>query len=232
MKWYEKLGYVENPFNTEKGVFIDKSVHLQEPAEELAYNITAGNMMAIEGPPGTGKTTLLYTAIERFRGERNVVYIDCSKKDVDIRKLMQGKYGIIGKLFGILPKKMVLLLDNFSKLSKKDIERVKYYYDNNHIRSVIFAGDVSQLPENVLDRVGGRIIQLKQLSSDDAAELVKNRLGSFEFLPEKITRKIYKKSSGDAKAFLENCTKACEEAVRSGAEMVSEEHINATGGRK
>lgn len=232
MKWYEKYGYVNDPFATDKGVFIDKSVHLQEPADELAYNIAAGNMMVIEGPSGTGKTTLLYTAIERFRGERKVVYLDCSRKDVDIKKLMQGRYGLLGKLFDLTPKNMVLLLDNFSHLSKKDIERVKYYYDNNYIRSIIFAGDASHLPENVLDRVGGRIMHLKPLSAYDAAELVKNRLGSFEFLPEKIAKKIYKKSKGDARTFLENCTKACEAAMHAGAETVSEQHLKATGGKK
>ncbi len=225
MSWYEKHGYMEDPLNTEKGAFIDKSVSLQAPSEEIAYNIEAGNLVVIEGAPGTGKTTLLCSTIEKFRGEKKVVYVDCNKNHVYIKKLLQGKYGILGKLLNLTPKNMVLLLDNFSKLSKKDVERVKYYYDNNHIRSIVFAGDSTELPDNVLDRVGNRIIRLKPLTADDAIALVKNRLGSLDFLPEKVVRQIYQKSGSDARIFLEKCRKACEEATKKAADVVSEAHV-------
>ena len=232
MRWYEEHGYIEDPFSPKRGAFVEQSVNLKEPADELVYNIEAGNMVLVDGPTGTGKTTLLFSAIEKFKGERKVIYFDCSKDEVDIKKLMQNKYGFIGRLFNLTPKNMVLLLDNFKALSKKDLERVKYDYDTNHIRSLVFAGDGAELPENIRDRIGNRVIRLKALAVDDAVELVKNRLGSLDFLPEKIIKKIYAKSKKNAITFLEKCAKICQAATEAGADVVGTGHLTALGGKR
>jgi len=232
MKWYEDQGYIEDPFSTKKGAFIEQSVNLKGPADELAYNIEAGNMVLVDGPKGTGKTLLLFSAIEKFEGERKVIYFDCSKDDVDIKKLMQNKYGIIGKILNLTPKGMVLMLDNFKALSKKDLERVKYYFDNNYLRSIVFAGNGAELPENIRDRIGNRVIRLKVLAAKDAVELVRNRLGSLDFLPEVMIKKIYAKSKKNAVVFLEKCGKVCQAAAAAGAEVVGDENLKAIGGGK
>lgn len=229
MSWYEIHGYMEDPFSTKNSAFIEQSVNLKEPSEELAYNIEAGNMALIEGPKGTGKTTLLFSAIERFKGERKVIYFDCSKDEVNIKNLMQNKYGALGRLLNLTPKGMVLLLDNFKALSRKEIERAKYYFDNNYLRSIVFAGNGAELPENVRDRIGNRIIKLKPLGAKDAVELVKNRLGSLDFLPEKIIKKIYRGSRKDTVVFLKKCAKACQAATDAMADTVAEEHLRAAG---
>lgn len=232
MNWYEEHGYIEDPFSTKKGAFVEQSVNLKEPSDELVYNIEAGNMVLVDGPTGTGKTTLLFSAIEKFEGERKVIYFDCSKDEVDIKKLMQNKYGIIGRLFNLTPKNMVLMLDNFKVLNKKDLERVKYYYDNNHIRSLVFAGNGVELPDNIRDRIGNRVIRLKALAVDDAVELVRNRLGSLDFLPEKIIKKIYAKSKKNAITFLEKCAKICQAATEAGADVVGTRHLSALGDKR
>ncbi len=228
MNWYENHGYVEDPFSTKKGAFIEHSVNLSEPAEELTYHIEAGNMVLVEGAEGTGKTALLFTAIERFKGEKKIIYFDCSKDTVDVKSIMQKKYGVLGKLLNITPKGMVMMLDNFTKLDRKDVERVKHYFDNNYIRSVIFTGSASSLPENVRDRIGNNVIKLKLLSANDAVQLVKNRLGSLDFLPEKTIKKIHKKAGKDVKNFLEQCGKACAAADEAGADSVTEEHMRSS----
>jgi len=225
MKWYEDQGYIENPFDTHKGAFIEQSVNLNGPTEELVYNIEAGNIVLVDGPKGTGKTTLLFSAIDKFKGERKVIYFDCGSDDANIKKLMQNKYGIIGRLLNLTPKGMVLMLDNFKNMSKKDIELAKYYFDNNYLRSIVFAGNGTKLPENIRDRIGSRIIKLKLLTAQDAVELVKNRLGSFEFLPEKIIKKIFKKSKKDTTTFFKNCSKACQKATEEGDDVVTEKHL-------
>ena len=224
MNWYEHHGYAEDPFKVSDGP-IDKAVNLNKPTSELLYNVEAGNMVVIEGGKGTGKTTLLSAVIEHFRGERKVVYFDCSKDDVDIKKLMQGKYGVIGRLFNLTPKGMVLLLDNFKGVSKKEMERAKFFYDNNYIRSIVFTGTASNLAENIADRVGERIIKLKALGVNDAVELVKNRLGTLDFLSAKIVKKLHKKSKSDTVLFLENCSKACAAATKAGDKLVKDSHL-------
>ena len=229
MSWYEEHGYMEDPFSTKKGAFIGQSVNLNRPSEELAYNIEAGNMVLVEGAKGTGKTTLLFSAIEKFRGERKVIYFDCGADKVDVKELMQNKYGFIGELLSLTPKGMILLLDNFKALGRKDVERAKYYFDNNRIKSIVFAGNGTQLPENIRDRIGSRVIKLKQLNAKGAAELVKNRLGSLDFLPEKIIKKIYAQSKKDTAAFLKKCSQACQAAADAGADKVTEEHLKMGG---
>ena len=216
MSWYEKKGYNEDPFSTKKGAFIEKAVNLTEPAEELAYHIDAGNIVLVEGETGTGKTALVSAAMERFRGEGRLIYFDCSKDKVNLKKLLQNRHGIFGKVLNILPKNMVLLLDNFKELPLQEIERAKYYYDNSYLRSIVFVGNgTSTLPPNIMERIGNRVIRLKKLTANDAIQLVKNRLGSLELLPEKTIRKIYRESGGDAKKFLENCSKALEDADKN-----------------
>jgi len=115
MNWYENHGYAEDPFGTKHGEFIEQAVNLDKAHEYLAYNIEAGNMVLVEGKKGTGKTTLLFSVIEKFKGERKVIYFDCSSEIVELKKLMQNKYGFIGKLFNLTPKNMILMLDNFKK---------------------------------------------------------------------------------------------------------------------
>ena len=230
MSWYENHGYIEDPFSTKKGAFIEQSIHLNGPTEELVYSIEAGNMMLIEGNKGTGKTALLFSAIEKFKGERKVIYFDCNTDEVDIKKLMQNKYRIVGKLLNLMPKGMVLMLDNFKKLNHKELERAKYYYDNNYLRSIIFTGNDSELPDNIRDRIGNRIIKLKSLTTSDAVELVRNRLNSLEFLPEKIIKKIYAKSKKDTVSFLESCGKTCKNATEAGESVVSEKNLGEIDG--
>lgn len=232
MSWYETQGYIEDPFSTKKGAFTEQSVNLKVPAAELVYNIEAGNMVLVDGPKGTGKTALLFLAIEKFEGERKVIYFDCSKDKVDIKKLMQKRYGSLGRVFNLTPRGMVLMLDNFKSLSRKELERAKYYFDNNYLRSIVFAGNGAELPENVRDRIGNRVIKLKALAAKDAVELVRNRLGSLDFLPEKIIRKIYAKSRDDAGAFLEKCKKVCQAATEGRATVVSEKHLKAIGDKR
>jgi len=232
MKWYEHHGYVDDPFSTKKGMFIDQSVNLDKYSEELAYHIEAGNMVLVEGKEGTGKTALMFSAIDKFKGERKVIYFDCDKDEVDVKKLMQNKFGIIGRVLNLVPKDMVLMLENFKALSKKDLERAKYYFDNNHLRSIIFSGNGVMLPENIRDRIGNHVIRLQPLSSSDVIDLVKNRLGNLDFLPERIIKKIYAKSNKNSRTFLDNCSKVCEAATEAGADAVTDDHLKTLGDKK
>ena len=140
---------------------------------------------------------------------------------------MQNKYKLMGKLLNLTPKDMILMLDNFRELSMRDLELAKFYFDNNYLRAVVLAGSgKSRLHASIRDRIGNRIIKLKPLSEKDALTLVKNRLGSFGFVPEHIVKKIYKKSGKNVKKFLENCAKVCEQAAQHGAKTVTEEHLS------
>ncbi len=221
MKWFEQLGYPENP------LLNGESPQLQESADELVYHIEAGNMILIQGPAGSGKTTLLRRAIDQYRGEKKVIYFDCKNQDVNIRSLMQNRYGWFGKLFNITPRNMILLLDNFTTLSQNDLERIKYYFDNDFLRSIVLASeDEPKLPESVKDRIGYRVVHLHPLTEKQAVEMVKTRLGTTDLLPEPIIKKIFEKSQSDMQAFLRISSAALQHAAEDGSDSVKQEHID------
>ena len=226
MSWYEKHGYADNPFDCKSLSVIEKTAGLGKSAADVIYNVEAGNMALIEGKESAGRKLILSAVIEKFRGEKKVIRFDCSKEPVDVKKLMQNRHGIIGRIFNLTPKGMILLLDNFRELETRELQRVKYYFDNNYLHAIVFAGDGAVLPLNISDRIGGRVIMLKEMTSKDCAELVRDVLGNLKFLQPSLIDRIRKKSAG-VESFMENCGRVCAAATEDGSETVEEKHLEA-----
>lgn len=232
--WWKKLDYGSNPFSTSLVDF--EPFGLDKMIEELSYRIESGSIVFVEGKAGSGKSSLLGSIITRFRGKGKVIYFDCSaiEKDVNIEQLMRERYGFFGKLFNIVPKDMILLLDNVQYLSKKNSERIKYYFDNGFIKSVVFTGEVYKrikLPRGITERIGSRVIALKPLSDDAAVEAIKTRIGS-KLMATEIIMKVYKLSGRNMKKCLENCSKLCEKYIKSSEDSISESNIKEFFGGK
>ncbi len=231
-RWYEKFNFYEDPFLATPGAF--ETVGTNGLLDELTYRINSGSMVFLEGGEGSGKTAVLRQLIGRFRGRGKVIYFDCASiaKSLNIERLMKERYGLTGRIFGIIPRDMILLLDGVSHLSKRNSERVKYYFDQNYIKSVVFTGDSyskAELPESVRHRIGKRIIRMPQFTEEMAVELVRKRIGDEKLLTNDIIKKIYKHSGSSPKRLLENCSMACRIAFESGAEQVGEEHLRIFG---
>ena len=77
--------------------------------------------------------------IKKFGGKGDIAFIDCKEldKELNVEKVIINKNGLSGWLFKKYPKNMILLLDNVEFLSNKNMERIKYFYDSNHLRAVI-----------------------------------------------------------------------------------------------
>jgi Cdc6-like AAA superfamily ATPase len=180
-----------NPFKSKFRI-----VGRDKALKEIIYRIVAGDMLFIEGRQGSGKTTLLKYAIDNFRGKGKVVYINAAKlnKRLDIQSAIPKK-----------AKGMVLLLDNVNYLSKKNNEKIKFYYDENRIQSVIFTAPsyaASSLSEAINMRIGRNIIKLSMLSEKDALEIVKER--TKDFFSEEIVRGVCE-DSDTIRDVLEKC---------------------------
>ena len=226
MSWYEKHGYPNNPFDCKSPETIRKISGLGKHAGDVIYNIEAGNMALIDGTESAGRGLVISATIENFRGEKKLIYFDCSKESVDVKKLMQNKYGIIGRIFNLTPKGMILLLDNFRELDAREMQRAKYYFDNNYIHAVVFAGDGAVLPPNISDRVGNRVIRLKEMTPKECTDIVRDVLGNLKFLQPNLIEQIRRKSSG-VESFLENCSRTCAAATEDDSEAVEEKHLLA-----
>ncbi|MEK6968391.1 MAG: hypothetical protein AABX51_07215 [Nanoarchaeota archaeon] len=210
--WYRKLGFEHDPFTTNPEAD-DELVEYQDAINEVAYRIDSGSMAFVEGQAGMGKTALLVQIINRFEGKGRVIYYDCSelKKKVEIDMLMKNRFGFFGRLFNVVPTDMIILLDNVDSLSRANSERIKYYFDQNNIRSVIFAGESfkkSDLPQSIKDRIGIHVITLQPLSDYGAVELVSKRLGEHNaMISDEATKLVFTKASRNTKKFLELCSK-------------------------
>lgn len=177
---------------------------------DIEYLVASGSLIFVEGPEGLGKTSILLKIIESFKGQRKVAYVDCQKlkKSINIEKILINKYGTLGKLFKVLPKDMIVLLDNIEFLSRKNAERIKYFYDHNNIKSVVFtAPNFSNVdfPESLKHRIGKRIIRLPKLNSNSASEILFSRILEVDLMKAGTINKLYSFSDYNPKHFLNNC---------------------------
>lgn len=225
MEWYEKLDFDENPFSTDPRKNHDKLLNLEEPIEEMFYRINSGSMLVIEAPPGNGKTTLLMVAARKFGGRKKVVYVDAKniEKGLNITHVLQERYGFFGRVFDKKPRNMILLLDNVDALSKKNTERIKFYFDQNYIRSIIFTTDnykKAKFSDSLRDRIGKRVVKINRIRQDDAIEIIKMRIEDSELFNDKLIKKIFKISKKSVKLLLQNCTDVSKSAAKKNRKRV------------
>ena len=232
--WYERFGYDTDPLTSEPH-HGDELVDVEDLTEELFYRIEAGSIIFIEGENGAGKTALLYQAIDRYRGHTKVIYFDSSnlKKTAEIDLLMKNRYGFFGRLFNRIPKDMIVLIDNVQSLSFKNAERVKFYFDQNYIKSLVFTGNnynSTKLTPSIKDRIGTRIIKTRKISESGALALLRTRLGEDQkLISDNIARKVYRLSNGNPKKFLDLSSQLCKHSLRT-AKEVADKHFKAIFG--
>jgi predicted AAA+ superfamily ATPase len=232
MEWYEDLDFDENPFDTNPKRFSDKLVGMEELHDEIVYRINAGSLVFLEGKAGSGKTSILWNVIKRYRGKGRVIYVDCAEIDgkLNIEKLILERYGIFGRMFGNIPRNMILLLDNVSELSSRNMERIKYFFDEGYISSAVFTGlaysDV-KFSKSIKDRVGRRVVSIKELEPYQAVSIARNRLGNLEMISDELIEAIFMRSGKSIRAMLENLETLFARAVENKAEKITKEDLRA-----
>ena len=218
MEWFDKLGFDKSPFELNPLETDFSLIGQDKGAKEILYRIMSGSMLLIEGKAGKGKTALLKYAIDNFKGEGKVIYVNASKlnKRLNISDLLKKK-----------PKRMMLLMDNVQYLSKKNNDRIKYYYDMDYIKSVVFTTIDYRLvnfTNAIKDRIGKNIIKLKNLSQSRALEIAKERLGNNEILPDNVLKQLHK-DSGSIKEFLGNCELLCSYVIKKERDKARKDDI-------
>lgn len=215
MEWYEELNFEQNPFTDTEDT---KLTGYEDTIQEIFYRISAGDMLFIEGKEGSGKTALLRRIIARFRGRGKIIYLDGKKldKNMNLGDTLKKSVGFWGRLRGKEPRNMILLMDDVDEITRKNSERIKYYYDQNQIRAAIFTGTNYKtvgFTESLKERIS-KTIKLKELTEDEAVEVVKARLNNSSVLPEEIIREIYKRANKNMKTLMMNCSKVLDFAIR------------------
>jgi|SRR3989344_859358 len=211
MEWYEELDFDENPLIVET-----RYVGNREVLEESYYTIVSGNILVIEGTDGTGKTKILKEMIKRFGGHGRVAYVSCKdmEKELNVEDVLAKRNGFLGWLLKKYPRNMVLLLDDVEHLSAKNMERIKYFFDTNHLRAIVITTKDYQtlnLGESVKQRVR-KTVQLRPLSEYEAVQVVQDRLGE-DVLNDRVIKETYRQSDRNLEKFLSNCELLCKAYV-------------------
>jgi Cdc6-like AAA superfamily ATPase len=232
-KWYLNYDFDSNPF--EINPIKDEPrqlIGLEDLEKEIVYRILSGNMLFIEGDSGKGKTALLRYAIDNFRGHGKVMYVDSQRvnKVINVEELLINANKFRGRILGKKPKRMILLIDNIESLTKRNWERIKYYFDQDYIRSVVFTGKnykSVKFPGSIKSRIGNRIIKLNSVTLTEAIQIIQERLGDDyeEILIDDEIKILIKISKFNIKKFMMNCYKLAQYKMDEDLSEVDEEEI-------
>ena len=231
--WYKQLGYYENPFVLspfkEDTPLVGQTKHL----EDALYYIKSGSIIFIQGAEGTGKTKFLRQLMKDFRGR--IIYVNAAKltKTLNIEELLRGKNGVKGRLFGKKPKDMILCLDNIDELSLVNLERLKFFFDQGYLQSIICTGKSFKkvgFPPSLAQRIGQRIIKLTPMTENQAVELALKRLdeeaeAADPIISASFIKKIFAASKKNPKHFLINLHRVFEQMHLSDDNTVQEKHL-------
>ena len=228
--WFKKYGFFSNPFSIKPAPFDFKVIGQDKILEDLYYKVPNGNMAFIEGKFGNGKSTILKHLINKFRGDKKVIYFACNRidKDLDIEKLLIGKYGFWGRLFKVHPKDMLVLLDEAQDLTPENTQRIKYFFDQGNIKSVVFTGvsyERCNLHESIKDRIGKDVLKLRELSDDEAILLIRNRIGETNLMSDEIVKKLWKLSNKNPRRLLQYSDMVCRKVVETDEKEVTDKIV-------
>jgi predicted AAA+ superfamily ATPase len=234
--WYNELGFSHNPFSIKPAVVNDKLIGQADTVDAVRDVIRKGGMCVIEGNYGVGKTTFLKSIIRRFSGRRKVVYFSCNRLTgpLDLDKLLHERFGVVGKLLKIKSKNMILLLDEAEELSKKDFRSIKKYVKEEFFKSVVlvvYDAENLQLTKKGRHQIEKNVYPLQKLTSEEAIDLVRNRVGGLSLLSDNTIKKIYDISPLSPRTFLRNCEDVCRHVVENGHKRATRRNIKEALGR-
>ena len=231
--WYKKLGYYENPFLINPLKEATPLFGQEKQLKDVTYYIRSGSLVFIEAPKGAGKTKFLRTVIDNFRGR--IIYVNALKlkKNLNVEDLLRKKNGATGRLFGAKPKDMILMLDNVEELSKVNLERLKFYYDQGFLQSVVFTGtnfSKIKFPESLKNRIGKRVLHLDNLTKSQAVDLALQRLDETAddeepLIKKTLIEKIFETSKKNPRMFLINLHRVFEEMHFEDDDVVAAKHL-------
>lgn len=226
--WYKDLGFHTNPLSIKPAAFSDTVFGYDKVVDEISQGILNNRVVVLAGAYGNGKSTILRRILNDFGGKKQVIYYSCNRMDsrLDVKALLNGRYGFFGKLFDLKPKDMILLLDEAHTLTGKDYERLQSYMQEGFVKAVVLVCqqvDTKSFPVQWKSKV--QQVSLNTLTEAAAVQIVRKRIGDLALLSDDMIKEIYKLSENNARLLLKNCEEACKRAVETGRKKISTEFL-------
>jgi len=233
LNWYNKLGFSKDPFEINPFVLDTKFLKYDAELEELVYFLKSSAGVILEGPDGSGKSSTLKEVIKILQADKKEKYILINGKELSLNqnieiKILQ-KRTALQKVLGLKPKNIILVLDNADYLTNENFERIKYYYDEEIIKSFVFAtANYHRLlmSESLKKRIGRRIIRLRKPSSKDAIIIVKTRMDKKLILEDRTILKVWEYSKHNIKMHLVNIASLLKNMVENDKDEILDEELD------
>lgn len=222
MTWYDELDFAENPFTIKPREELEEYIGQKKILNQILRKVNQKKIIILRGELGTGKTSILKSIINEFKGKRIVYYHNAfsSKQDIDAKKISKNAGGYLSRKLGVETKNIVLLVDEAHVLSGKSFEEITKNFKKTFRAVVLVTSEMNYKFPSQIDKLKEEF-QLHKFTSEMAKELVANRLnGETEILPDEMVEKIYDKSK-TPREFLQRCEDACKSAVEKGRVTVT-----------
>lgn len=219
--WFRELGFHNNPFSIKPAVFHDDLESMQSVIDRLIFTVLKGKIAYVEGDYGEGKTTVLKRLVNEFGGKKQVVYFSCNRVEkVDASKLIKNRHGLLGKIFHMEGKDLILLLDEAQELTKAETQEIIKFHQSGNFKAIILVG-ASHNKKAFGKDWEYEHIKLNKVPADKAVKIIRKRIGTLPLLPDEIVKEVYNRVSGqNIRQLLKDCEALCRYGVEYGYDIV------------
>lgn len=219
--WYNKLGFYNNPLSTKPAAYHDDVLGYEEKIEEIIKKVRKGNVLGIFGEYGTGKTTILKRLIREFGGKKNIIYINCNKKeDIDFEKIIKKASNIFQKILRLRNKNLILMLDETQDFPIELQETLYDYYKADYFKTIILVSKKEDIFINgdLTIEMLHNVYTLGKLSQQEAIDLIRSRIGDLDIITDDLIANIFTYNK-NPRAFLKNCEDVLRKGVNDNIEI-------------
>ncbi|MFH1182175.1 MAG: hypothetical protein V1702_04410 [Candidatus Woesearchaeota archaeon] len=212
--WFRKEGFYSNPFSIKPAAFHDEIIGYK--LEPVMQRIDDGAVLFVEAPLGSGKTTLTKRIIRNLKGKSRIIYHSHMHSErINVGKLLKGA-SFSAKVFGMLPKGAVMLVDEAAEIRPEDGEEILKFVEQGNLKSAVFFGTKyfpKRFPEGLAKLINGNVVKLSYLTPEQAVQMIRRRIGSLKLITDDMIRQAFVRVNYNPRRLLEACEDICREAA-------------------
>ena len=230
--WYEQLGYKRNPFTIKPAFFDDEVIGYDKEVDFLVSKLSKDSICFLEGEYGRGKSTIINYIINEFEGRNKIISVSRNKSDraLNYTSLLIKTNNFFGRLLNIRATNVILIVDEVSKINAKDCEQIEALFNSKFFKAILFA-DISlknsHLSDSLKKKIGRNVVSLKEISAENAVELVKTRMDTKGIISDELIKKIFDNSNHNIRFLFENLEKVFKISFEKGKTKIDESDLNS-----